>query len=280
MTRIVSWLRFCYTFPMDKSPVLSEVLPRLWSATLELQAELANDAFPDWESLYHRLDFLTEQSWVAPIETAIPGWQKIAGQREGLTAKHTMMVLACCMNTPEYQNADTEPQHEIEWAVIFHDIDKDVRFGRDASHGVRSAGVTAQGLSRLGFEIHEEEGFSAWVDLMMSAQMQVDGSWVTDFTHLSDITSGLRYFFGVNTPASRIIKAVMFHQSLPTLDEWPNPVILSDDQMRASLTLADMDVLGPLMLGDSDAWNVFEPTRNAYMDEIRMNIEKVRKVIE
>ena len=54
------------------------------------------------------------------------------------------------------------------------------------------------------------------------------------------------------------VKAIMFHQSLPTLEDWPNPVVLSQKQMRAYLTLSDMDVLGPLMLGDSDAWNVCE----------------------
>ncbi len=46
------------------------------------------------------------------------------------------------------------------------------------------------------------------------------------------------------------------------------------------LTLDDMDVLGPLMLGDSDAWSLFEPERLAYMEEARGNIAKVRKIFE
>jgi hypothetical protein len=71
----------------------------------------------------------------------------------------------------------------------------------------------------------------------------------------------------------------MFHQSLPTVEDWPNPVILSDDQIRDSLTLKDMNVLGPLMLGDSDAWNVCEPTREEYMKELRGNIAKVKDIL-
>ena len=79
-----------------------------------------------------------------------------------------------------------------------------------------------------------------------------------------------------STPASRIIKAVLFHRSLPTVNDWPNPVILSDEEICSYLTLDDMDVLGPLMLGDSDAWSLFEPERFAYMDELQENVEKVR----
>jgi len=268
-----------YTFPMKTIPVLSSVLPRLWASACELRSELESGEHSDWAALYQRLNFLTEQEWIESIESILPGWKKIATQSEGIAAKHTLVVLACCMNLPEYQGAEAETQREIEWAAVFHDIDKDVRFGRDASHGVRSAAVTAQGLVGLGFDFQLDGDFTAWLDLLKSAQKQVNGNWVNDFTHLADITTGLCYFFGANTPASRIIKAVMFHQSLPTVDDWPNPVILSDDQVRASLTLSDMDVLGSLLLGDSDAWNVCEPMRDAYREEIRGNIEKVKNII-
>ena len=277
---IVTRGRFCYTFPMDKLPSLFEKIPGLWSAACEFQAELALDAFSDWALLYQRLDFLTESEWVESVEHVIPGWRKIATQNEGITARHTLVVLACCMNLPEYQGANAQTQREIEWAALFHDIDKDTRFGRDASHGVRSAAVAAQGLIRLGFEVHSEGEFDAWWDLLMSAQKQVDGRWVNDFSHLAEMITGLRKYFGANSSASRIIKAVMFHQSLPTVDDWPNPVILRDDQIRLALTSRDMDVLGPILLGDSDAWNVCEPTRMAYMDEIRGNIEKVWKILK
>jgi predicted metal-dependent HD superfamily phosphohydrolase len=266
---------------MKTIPALSEISPKLWTVACELQVELANGTYSNWEGLYQRLGFITDQEWIDAVESFIPGWKKIATQEAGITAKHTLVVLACCMNLPEYQDASAQTRREIEWAVIFHDIDKDVQYGRgDSAHGVRSAAVAAKYLGDLGFDFHPDDDFERWINLVKSAQVQMDGNWVNDFSHLADITYGLRYFFGTDTPASRIIKAVLFHQSLPTLEDWPNPVILSDDQIRMALCLDDMEVLGPLMLGDSDAWNVCEPMRDVYMAELRGNIAKVRKIFE
>ena len=269
-----------YTLVVNAIPSISERLSRLWEAVLSLKTEMKNEIYTDWDTLYQRLDFLVEREWINSIESVIPGWKKIATQNNGLTAKHTILVLACSMNLPEYRGASSQTQREIEWAALFHDLDKDVLYGRgDGAHGIRSAAAAAKCLVSLGFDFQANVDFDAWLNLLMSAQVQVDGKWVNDFSHLADITSGLRYFFGTNTPAERIIKAVMFHQSLPTLDDWPNPVILSDDQIRATLTITNIDVLGPLMLGDSDAWNVCWPMRDDYMAELRRNIAKVRKVI-
>lgn len=266
---------------MNAIPSLFEQLPRLWEVILSLKAELENGIYKDWDTLYQRLDCLVEQEWIDYIENIVSSWEKIATQNDGLTAKHTILVLACSIILPEYRRASSQTQREIEWAAIFHDLDKDVLYGRgDGAHGVRSAAAAANCMRKQGFDFHSGDDFEAWLNLLKSAQKQVDGKWVNDFSHLADITSGLRHFFGFDTPAGRIIKAVMFHQSLPTLDDWPNPIILSDDQIRTALTLSDMDVLGPLMLGDSEAWNVCEPMRNDYMKELRGNIAKVRKVIE
>ena len=127
-----------------------------------------------------------------------PWLEKNAAQNDGITAKHTTIVLACCMNLPEYQMADVQKRCEIEWTAIFHDLDKNIQYGRgDGSHGVRSAGVAAQCLANLGFSLYSDGDFVAWVDLGKSSQKQVAGKWVNDFSHLTDITSGLRYFFNI-----------------------------------------------------------------------------------
>jgi len=265
---------------MEKIPVLSETIPILWDAAYTLQGELSAGYYKDWAWLYRRLDFLTDKKWIRAIERVLPGWEKIATQSEGLTAKHTIVVLACCLNLPEYKYAEAQTRREIEWAAFFHDLDKDILYGRgDGAHGLRSAGVAAQRLVDLGFEFQLGGNFGNWLGIVKSAQKQVEGKWVNDFTHLPAIWTGLHYFFGFDTPASRILKAVMFHQSLPTLDDWPNPVILSEDEIRTYLTLSDLEVLGPLMLGDSDAWNVCEPMRDDYMRELRGHIAKVKDIL-
>ena len=265
---------------MNTMPILSGTVPVLWDAASALRTELEEGYFKEWVSLYRRLDFLVDPKWIKAVEQTLPGWEKIATQEKGLTAKHTLVVLAGCMNLPEYWKASAQTRREIEWAAVFHDLDKDVLYGRgDGSHGIRSAALAAQRLVDLGIKVQSKGNFENWLEALKSAQKEVDGKWVNDFKPLPAIWGGLHYFFGFDTPASRIIKAVMFHQSLPTLNDWPNPVILTEAQIRASLTLEDMEVLGTLMLGDSDAWNVCDPKREAYMSELREKIEKVKNLL-
>ena len=264
---------------MTTIPVFSSTFPDLWDAALNLKDDLEKSVYSNWETLLSRMDFLSDKDWVESIGVVVPGWEKIATGDNGETAKHTLLVLVCCMNLPEYQLAESHTQCEIEWAALLHDLVKDAKLRRDASHPFLSAAAAAQCLAGLGFEFRLEEKFIAWMDLVKSSLHQVDGEWQHDHTHLPEILGTIRYFWRESTPASRIIKAVMFHQSLPTVNDWPNPVILSDEEIRSYLILDDMDVLGPLMLGDSDAWNLFEPERSPYMDELRGNVEKVREII-
>jgi len=92
--------------------------------------------------------------------------------------------------------------------------------------------------------------------------------------HLTEIVAGLHQHWGKDTSASRILKAILFHQSLPTLKNWTNPVLLNDAELHMSLSISDMEVLGPLLIADSDSWNIFDEPRLAYLDELRTNISE------
>ena len=138
-----------------------------------------------------------------------------------------------------------------------------------------SAAKAAQVLPELGFPLQPGANFSEldqWAELLIASQRVADEQKVHDHAHLPEITSGLNHLWGENTTASRILKAILFHQSLPTLVDWTNPVLLNDNELHAALTLRDMDVLGPLLIADSDAWNLFDQPRFAYLDELRTNI--------
>jgi hypothetical protein len=264
-------------------PRLSETLPDLWRLAREVAAELQAGQYLGWATLNSRLFTLLKPDLMEPCVALIPGWRKIVSQKEALTARHTLLVLAGCLNLPEYQTAPDSTRHEIEWAAVLHDVDKDYSLTpghRDTGHPFRSAAVAAGGLPRLGFPLRPGVGpadLERWSALVFEAQRRDEGQLVHDHTYLAEIIMLLNQQWGLGTPASRILKAVLFHQSLPTLADWTNPVLLTDAELRAYLTPGDLNVLLPLLIADSDAWNLFDEPRLAYLDELRANAAETRR---
>jgi len=103
----------------------------------------------------------------------------------------------------------------------------------------------------------------------MSAQRPDGERMLHDHSFLPEIIDDIHKCWGNDTSATRILKAVLLHQSLPTLKDWSNAVLLTDNELSYSLVLKDMDVLGPLMIADSDSWNIFDEPRIAYLAELR-----------
>jgi hypothetical protein len=113
----------------------------------------------------------------------------------------------------------------------------------------------------------------------MSAQHQDGERMIHDHTFLQEIMDGIYKCWGHDTPATRVLKAILLHQSLPTLKDWSSAVLLTDKELSYSLTLEDMKVLGRLMIADSDSWNIFSETRFAYLVEVRLsNAETCRRI--
>lgn len=267
---------------MSSIRTLSTVLPGLWSQVSDLAQELQANAYSDWPPLVARLGFVTEPSFADSIEKCVPGWRKTARIKEGVTAEHTILVLATSMTLPEYQQSTPRTQREIEWAALLHDIDKNVSGGKDFTHPFRSAAIAVNAMQLLGFEIRDNittQDIANWAQLVMSSQREVNGQIMHDHTHLSEIVEGIHQQWGKDTSASRILKAILFHQSLPTLKDWTNPALLNDEELHASLSLSDMDILGPLLIADSDSWNIFDEPRYAYLDELRADVAKTRRRI-
>lgn len=113
----------------------------------------------------------------------------------------------------------------------------------------------------------------------MSSQQDRHGQMVHDHTHLKQIVEEIHRHWEQDTSASRILKAILFHQSLPTLKDWTNLMLLNDEELRRSLSISDMEVLGPLLIADSDSWNIFDQPRLAYLSELRANVaETCRRI--
>ncbi|MBN1668591.1 MAG: HD domain-containing protein [Anaerolineales bacterium] len=256
-----------------------EKLPEFWDLATTIASDLQSQIIVARETLRERIKPLLEPDWVESMDQVIPGWRQIATINDGETALHTLLVCAACFNLPEYTRLAERTRHEIEWAALLHDLDKQLA-RQDSAHPFRSAAVAARLLPSLGFQPRAQiraAQIAAWSQLVMAAQRPDRARMVHDHSRLPEIIAGLHACWGPDSSAVRILKAILFHQSLPTLNAWPNAVLLSDAELAYALSRADLQVLGPLMLADSDSWNMFTQHRQPYLQEIRANNAATRR---
>lgn len=261
---------------------VEEKLPDFWRLSQKTATGIRTGKFSTWESLIQQINPLLEQSFIEGMDKIIPGWKKIATLQDGQTAIHTLLVFASCLNLPEYTLGDAQTCMEIEWAAVLHDLEKD-RDRNDLSHPFRSAAIAAQIMPKLGFELLpniNKTDLEAWSNLVLSAQRPDREGMIHDHSSLREIIEGIHTCWGNESSAARVLKAVLLHQSLPALKDWSNAVLLTDEELSFSLTLKDMQVLGPLMVADSDSWNIFAESRDAYLYELRASNAETRRRIQ
>ncbi len=259
-----------------------EKLPDFWNLSQKTAFALRAEKFSDWTPLLQQIKPLLDESFIEGVDKVIPGWRKIATLHDGQTALHTLLVFSLCLILPEYTLADEQTCIEIEWAAILHDLDKNLARS-DTAHPFRSAAIVARIMPELGFEllpnINKTE-LETWSNLVMSAQRPDGEKMIHDHSSLKEIIDGIYKCWGKDSSATRILKAVLLHQSLPTVKEWSNAVLLTDNELSYALTLSDMKVLGALMVADSDSWNVFAETRTSFLYELRASNAETRSRIQ
>jgi hypothetical protein len=255
---------------------VAERNPRIWALADKIASGIRTGDYSEWDVLMTDLDALLKPDFIDDMDQSVPGWRKIATLHNGVTAKHTLLVLASCRNLPEYEQSSPQTQMELEWAAVLHDLDK-VLPRNDTAHPFRSAAVVNRIMPQMGFEGQpglNPEYLDLWSKLVTASQRTDGDRLIHDHTYLPYIIEGLNDCWGEGTPASRVLKAVLLHQSLPTLKDWTNAVLLNDRELSYSITPDDMQVLGPLMIADSDSWNIFDESRMDYLEELRENNEK------
>ena len=104
---------------------------------------------------------------------------------------------------------------------------------------------------------------------------------IQDNRKLPQIIAGLEALFNGNQPAVIILKSILLHQSLSTVGEWPSAAPLSKAEMKEFLDQSVLLVLGSLILGDSDSWNLFDlETKQRYRTEIVMTLGEISALLE
>jgi len=257
---------------------VAEKLPEFWEISHKIAVDLRIGRITNWDLLNQHIKPILVPSFVDRMDKVIPGWKNIATLLEGQTALHTLLVFASCLNLPEYTLSNEQTCKEIEWAAILHDFDKKLA-QRDAAHPFRSAAVVAKIMPGLGFDLLPNiatADLEVWSNLVMSAHRQDGDNAIHNHSQLREIITGIHTCWGQDSSAARVLKSVLFHQSLPALKDWPNPVLLTDEEMNYALTLKDMKVLGPLMVADSDSWNIFNDVRIPYLYELRASNAETR----
>ena len=156
----------------------------------------------------------------------------------------------------------------MEWTVLYHDLGKQVVAGqRDALHAFRSAVLAARALPGLGFHASAAylTGLEPWAELVTSASIVAsDGEGrVQDNRLLPAIVQGSEELFGAGSPAALIVQAVLLHESLNVVPEWPNPAGLTEDEFPLCIRPALVLLLEGSMPVDSDAWELFAPASKA-----------------
>jgi len=265
-------------------PSFDECLPFLNQFILELVDAYHAEKINLWDELDEKVKAFFSSERMDEMEILVPGWKKMASYVEGVTLTHVMCVFLGMYMEPEYLRLTREQQEEMKWVILFHDVEKQPLAGkRDHAHAFRSAVGAARTLPRLGFPITPEYDslIAEWDQFARSAITRLGNSTddIQDNHKLPAILDGIEQMFGQNTPASLIIKTILFHLSV-NMDLWPPPNPLTTDEVKKNFNQELATLLLIMNLGDNDGWTLFKPeVRENQRVDIIDKFEKIEKLL-
>jgi hypothetical protein len=259
-------------------------LPELFDFIDSLANQIDIGALKNWDEFSPQVrDFFTPAQ-MKKVEKFVVGWARMASYADGITLIHVASALVGLVQLPEYKSASPVEQQIMEWIILFHDIGKQIppNGGRDAAHAFRSAILTARGLQSNGFIQVDEDRLFEWCTLTQSA-IKADersGQEVQNNSCFSLICAGIENLFGQNSPASLIIKSVLFHLSITVVTDWPQATPLDDRSISKYIDAELFPYLKVMMLVDSEAWSLFDlDTKMRYRQETLEVFERISKLV-
>jgi hypothetical protein len=265
-------------------PSFDEHLSYLNQFILTLVSAYNAEEILSWDDLEERVNAFFTPERMEETETIVPGWKRMASYSDGITLTHVMCVFLGMYIKPEYLRLTQEQQEEMKWIILFHDVEKAPQAGkRDHAHAFRSAVGAARTLPKLGFPVKQEYAslIDGWNKFTRSAITKLENSTddIQDNHKLPIILDGIERMFGQNTPATLIIKTILFHLSV-NMDLWPPPNPLTNDEVKRYFNEELSTLLLLMNLGDNDGWALFNPeVRENQRADIIDKFEKIEKLL-
>jgi hypothetical protein len=270
---------------MDQpTPKFDEKFPAMQQFICELVEEFRSGGLNTWEGLESRVsDFYTPVR-MEQMESALPGWQKMASYREGVTLTHVMCVFLGLYMLPEYQALTSAQQNLMQWSILLHDVEKEAEKGqRDLFHAFRSAVTAAARLPGLGFGTMSEytSQIGPWSELVLGACIQPDGEPepIQDNRRYPEILEGIDQLFGKQSAAATIVKTVLLHMSVNVVADWPQAAPLTVDEITHYVDRDLLPLLKVMMLSDNEGWTLFYPERAQQRSDTLEAFEELEKRI-
>ena len=264
-------------------PSFEVLLPDLNKFILELVEDYHAGRINSWEELEEKVNAFFTPERMEHVESVIPHWRKMASYTDGLTLVHVMCVFMGLYMMPEFFSLAKVQQGVMKWVILFHDVEKEVQKGkRDHAHAFRSAVGAARTLPTLGFPVTPEYDslIDDWDKFTRSAITKLKNSpdHVQDNRKLPTILDGIERMLGYNTPATLIIKTILFHLSVD-MQPWPPAMPLTDAEVTRYLDSDLAALLRAVNLGDSEGWNMFETSRESLRNGTLDAFRKVEQLI-
>lgn len=244
-------------------PQTRDHLPELSRFIDEMAADRASGKLTTIQDFAERAFAFYVPEQREAIEQVVTGWIEMATHRDGKTLIHVTTVLVALRSLPEYLEADPATRDLMTWMVLFHDVAKvPVPGSHDFVHGFRSAAVAGPALAAVGFSVNgDKAAVDAWSVMTHKAVVydkQFDAP-IQDNTQLPEIIATLETLFGRDTPASAIIKGVLFHLSISIDPNYPTPAPVTDEQFVRYIGPLAFQLCKAMMLVDNDGWTLFDP---------------------
>lgn len=216
------------------------------------------------EQLHRKIvEFFTNER-MEEVDKIIPGWIEMASFARGQTLVHTVCMMLATLASPEYAQATDEQRRLLEWIALLHDLGKQAtELQPDHAHAFRSAALAGRILPNLGFGLKQEYTgmIDDWQALINRAVIVREDAILQDNTYLAEIMAGIWAMYGAYSHATSIISCILLQMSLETVpEERPCPVGLDSEQVRQLIAPDLIPLLTAMMVIDSDAWNLYDPT--------------------
>ncbi len=264
-------------------PDFDVAMPVLSAFIVKLNSRIGLREIDSADSAEQTIDAFFTDDLKNNLETSAPGWSQLLDHDGTRTLCHVVTALASLPDYEEYNEADTKQKTIITWALFYHDIAKRSANQRDTCHAFRSAVVAANNFCRGHADLADsfKNKVDAWSETTLNAaQSEPDNDTATNNANLIEIIQQLDLLFAPHSTANLIVKVILLHHSINTLQDWPQVNPLTDNEILLIFNAELLQLMRLMFLADSDGWELFHAERSVdYRSQIRSVFDRLERLI-